>query len=194
MFSLNKDNEMTWYNWSASVHCRVKQMLEPHTIDELMAIVKNSKQQGKSIRVVGAGHSFTPLVATSDIIISLRHIRGIDRIDREQDVVTVWGGTTLKDLGELLYSNGYAMENLGDINAQTIAGAISTGTHGTGQQFGNIPSQVVGLTLLTSNGELCHISTTENSHLLEAAKISLGMLGIIVKVELKVLPAYALMS
>src|SRR5699024_9765563 len=112
----------------------------------------------------------------------------------ENDVVTVWGGTYLKELGELLYAQGYALENLGDINAQSIAGAISTGTHGTGQDFGNIPTQVVGLTHMNATGELIYISNTENKHLLQASQISLGMLGIIVKVELKVMPTYTLIA
>src|SRR5699024_7215883 len=137
MLSIKGKKRLAWQNWSESVHCRAEQMLTPYTLEDLISIVKVCYQHGKSIRIVGAGHSFTPLVATSDIIISLHHIKGIESIDREKDVVTVWGGTYLKDLNELLYANGYAMENLGDINDQSIAGAISTGTHGTGQEFGN---------------------------------------------------------
>lgn len=194
MLSLNKMNEKMWHNWSESVHCRMEQYLVPHTLGELVSIVHSCKQLGKTIRIVGAGHSFTPLVATSDVMVALHHLKGIDYIDHEKEVVTVWGGTNLKDLGKELYANGYAMQNLGDINAQTIAGAISTGTHGTGIAFGNIPTQIVGLTILCADGNLYKINKEKNAHLFQAARISLGMLGIIVKVDIKVVPSYLLIA
>src|SRR5699024_1156954 len=107
---------------------------------------------------------------------------------------SVWGGTTLKELGEALAAQGYAMENMGDINLQSIAGAISTGTHGTGIHLGNIPTQITSLTIMNTEGELVTINHHSNPDLLAAAQISLWMLGIIVKVELKVLPAYSLIA
>lgn len=147
-----------------------------------------------SIRVVGAGHSFTPLVATSHVLISLDQLTGINTIDHESKLATVWAGTRLKDLGPELFERGYAMENLGDINEQTVAGAISTGTHGTGIEFGGISTQVEGVTLLTASGNLLEISSTKNSKYFEAVRLSLGMLGIIVKVTLRVEKAYQLVG
>lgn len=183
-----------WHNWSKSVYCRAATYAEPRTLEELAKIVRNGMQNGKSIRVVGAGHSFTPLVATSDLLVSIRHLTGIAAINHKQHLVTAWAGTDLKTLGEQLAKLGYAMQNLGDINAQTIAGAISTGTHGTGANFGNIPTQVAGLTILQADGSLLEVNETENKAFLRAARISLGMFGIIVKVTLKVLPAYPLIA
>src|SRR5699024_1164464 len=139
-------------------------------------------------------HSFTPLVATGDILVSLEHFQGIDSIDRENDYVTVWGGSNLKVLGEQLWEQGYAMENLGDINKQSIAGAISTGTHGTGIEFGNLSSQVVGLTIVQANGNCLEINERDHPELLQAAQVSLGMFGVIIKITLKVLPKYNLVA
>ena len=191
MFSI-KETNYVFKNWSESVRCEPEQYVEPNNLSELQAIVRQAFVDRKTIRVVGAGHSFTPLVATSDIMVSLKHLAGIDHIDRENNLVTVWGGSLLKDLGTQLWEHGFAMENLGDINKQSIAGAISTGTHGTGIQFGSISTQAVGITLLLASGELLEVDETNEAGVFQAAQVSLGMLGIIVKVTLKVLPAYQL--
>lgn len=193
MFSL-KQKQSQFKNWSESVCCEPAEWHIPQNVSELTEIVHQAYHNRRTIRVVGAGHSFTPLVATGDILVSLEYFRGIDHIDRENHHVTVWGGSNLKELGEQLWQQGYAMENLGDINKQTIAGAISTGTHGTGIEFGNIPSQAVGMTLLQANGQLIEINQDEHPDLFKAAQVSLGMLGIIVKVTLKVLPRYQLIA
>ncbi|GGB50422.1 FAD-binding oxidoreductase [Lentibacillus populi] len=191
MFSV-KTNE--WKNWSETVMSRSEAFRHPKTVNEIAAIVAECNATGKKIRVVGAGHSFTPLAATSEVLVSLKHLTGIDTIDREQDLVTVWAGTTLKDLGELLYKEGYAMENLGDINVQSIAGAISTGTHGTGINFGSISTQVTMLTVITASGKQMEIAADKNAEFFQASRISLGMLGVIVKVQLQVIPSHQLIS
>src|SRR5699024_6882921 len=120
-------------------------------------------------------------------------LQGISSIHSD-GYADVWAGTTLKALGALLFEKGYAMENLGDINEQTLAGAISTGTHGTGTQLGNIPSQVIAVTLLSAEGEMIAIFPLFHAEYLIAVTLSLGLLGIIVNVELKVVPAYNLVS
>lgn len=194
MFSVTKSEMVHWQNWSGSVHCNVNQICTPFTVEELAAIVKKAKNHNKTIRVVGAGHSFTPLVATGDVLISLKYLRGVEGVDKATNTVSVWGGTTLKELSEALAEQGYAMENMGDINLQTIAGAISTGTHGTGAHLGNIPTQITGITLMTATGELETVHTQSNQELFQAAQVSLGMLGIIIKAEIKVLPQYSLIA
>lgn len=187
-----KEKQLTWKNWSESVIARPKEVFTPKSLDELVTFVRNCAEEHMTIRVVGAGHSFTPLVATSEALVSLDHLAGIDHINEAEKLVTVWAGTRLRDAGPLLYKHGYAMENLGDTNAQSVAGAISTGTHGTGVEFQSIPNQIKGLTLLTASGELLEISREKNSELFEASRVSLGMLGIIVKITLKVVDAYTL--
>src|SRR5690348_4501531 len=177
-----------WCNWSGSVLCMPKQVAKPATIDELVQILKVCSSDNLHVRVAGSGHSFTPLVQTNDVLLSLEHIQGIEEIDAEHGTVTVFGGTTLKTLGEALYARGLAQENLGGIDAQSIAGAISTGTHGTGVRFGTLSTQVEGLTLVTAAGELLECSPEQNPEIFQAALVSLGALGVIVKVKLRVVP------
>jgi FAD-linked oxidoreductase len=181
-----------WRNWSGSVSSTPAEYYEPSTLDDIVAIVQRCRAEGKGIRVVGSGHSFSPLVATDSVLLSLDRYTGLERVDREACTATVKAGTKLKALGELLFSHGLAQENLGDINEQSIAGAISTGTHGTGIAFGSISTQVIELTIVTGNGEVVTCSETENRLLFKSAQVSLGALGIIVSVTLRLIPAYAL--
>jgi FAD-linked oxidoreductase len=178
-----------WQNWSGSVQCKPQQLLKPQTLDELIVAVKENNSAGRQIRVVGAGHSFTPLVQSDDLLISLEYLQGIEQVDQEGMRVTVLGGTTIKALGDLLLAQGLAQENLGDIDTQSIAGAISTGTHGTGISFGSLSTQVEGLTLITASGEVLECSATQHPEVFKAAQVSLGLLGIIAKVTLRVGPA-----
>ena len=178
-----------WQNWSGSVQAHPKAIVQPHTIDELAQTISSYGSTGQHIRVVGSGHSFTPLVQTDDILLSLDNMQGIESVNREEQTVTVLAGTKLKLLGESLHQHGLAQENLGDINVQSIAGAISTGTHGTGITFGSISTQIVGLTLVTASGEIVECSPTENPELFKAAQVSLGSLGVIAKIKLRVVPA-----
>ena len=178
-----------WHHWSGSVQCRPQQVVKPAGIDALVQIIKVCSRDNRHVRAVGSGHSFTPLVETNDVLVSLEHIRGIEEIDTERSTVTVHAGTPLKTLGEALYAHGLAQENLGGIDAQSLAGAISTGTHGTGIRFGTLSTQVVGLTLVTATGELLECSPERHPDIFKAAQVSLGTLGIIVKVKLRVVPA-----
>jgi len=178
-----------WQNWSGSVQARPRQIVRPNTIDELAKLLGSYSAGGRHLRVVGAGHSFTPLVESNDILLSLDRMQGVEEVDREEMTVTVLGGTRLKELGEQLHMFGLAQENLGDIDLQTIAGAISTGTHGTGTRFGSISTQVVGLTLVTAAGDVLECSPERDPDLFKAAQVSLGTLGVIAKVKLRVVPA-----
>jgi FAD-linked oxidoreductase len=179
-------------NWSGSVRCAPARTVAPTGLDDLVAVVADSARTGRTVRVVGAGHSFTPLVATDDTLVSLEAYQGIEHIDRDRGEVTVRGGTTLARLNADLLAAGLAMENLGDIDAQSIAGAISTGTHGTGAAFGSIATQVTALRLVTPPGTVVDCSNDDKPDLFAAARVSLGTLGIIASVTLRVLPAYRL--
>lgn len=181
-----------WRNWSGSVACTPQNFAHPSTIEELRKLVLQASTAGGQVRVVGAGHSFTPLVQTSDTLISLDNWQGIEhveKVDERQDIVTVRAGTKLSTLGKLLHEHGLAQENLGDIDVQSIAGAISTGTHGTGIQFGTIATQVVGLILLTAQGEELECSPEERPDIFKAAQVSLGSLGILTHVKLRTVPS-----
>ena len=179
-------------NWSGIVQFTPKQIHTPATETALIDLVKTCHSQKRHIRVIGSGHSFTRLIETDDMLISLDNLHGVINVDKEANQVTVWAGTKIKALGELLASVGMAQINLGDIDVQSIAGAISTGTHGSGATLGSIATQVIGLRLITANGDAVDCSETENRAIFKAAQVSLGALGIITQVTIQCMPAYTL--
>jgi FAD-linked oxidoreductase len=178
-----------WSNWSGSVQSKPHQAAMPDSINELARMIGDYGRGNYRVRVAGAGHSFTPLVQTDDVLMSLEHLQGIESIDKERGTVTVLGGTRLKRLGQELFEHGLAQENLGDIDVQSISGAISTGTHGTGISLGTLSTQVAGLTLVTATGELLECSPEQEPDVFKAAQVSVGTLGVIAKVKLRVVPA-----
>ncbi|MEM7116807.1 MAG: D-arabinono-1,4-lactone oxidase [Chloroflexota bacterium] len=181
-----------WRNWSQGVVAHPQQVLAPQSEQELLDIVARAGRNDSVIRLTGSGHSFVPLCASDGVIVSLDNLQGIVSIDQEAQEATVWAGTKLHQLGEPLLAAGLGMENMGDIDRQSIAGAISTGTHGTGRKLGSISTQVMGLRLITAVNPPLNISATTNPALLKAAQVSLGALGIISQVTLRLLPAYRL--
>lgn len=181
-----------WQNWSGSVSAQPRQVVKPGSINELKQRIGVYARDGRHVRVVGSGHSFTPLVQSDDVLMSLDNLQGIQSIDAERGVVSVLGGTKLKLLGERLLAHGLAQENLGDIDVQSIAGAISTGTHGTGISFGSLATQIEGMTLVTADGELLECSPEQHPDIFKAAQVSLGALGVIASVRLRVVPAKVL--
>src|SRR5215212_7511676 len=182
----------TWSNWSGSVTTSPVAIRYPTSLDEIVAIVRECRERGYGLRVAGAGHSFTPLAWTDGVLISLDRFTGLEHVDQAAAQATVRAGTQIKALGELLFAHGLGQANLGDIDVQSIAGAISTGTHGSGATLGSISTQVVGLTLVTASGELVECSETHNREMFKAAQVSLGALGIVTSVTLQLLPAYRL--
>lgn len=161
----------------------------PRSVAELARMVGAYGREGRRVRVVGSGHSFTPLARSDDVLMSLDGLQGIEAIDEARGTVTVRGGTQLHRLGRELLAHGLAQENLGDIDVQSIAGAISTGTHGTGARFGTLATQVAGLTLVTASGDVLECSPERNPDVFKAAQVSLGALGVIASVTLHVVPA-----
>lgn len=182
----------SWFNWSGSVASRPQTIATPTTEAELAAIMHKAAKRGQQIRVVGTGHSFVPLCAADDLLISLDHLQGLISADSEEQTATFWAGTKLYAVGEPLWEYGLALANMGDIDRQSLGGAIGTGTHGTGPTLGNLSTQVVGLRLLTSAGEVIDCSPTHEPEIFRAAQLSLGALGIITQVTLRCLPAYYL--
>ena len=181
-----------WINWSGSVKCNPREILMPESQQEIISIIQNCMVQKSSIRVVGSGHSFTELVATSGTLVSLDLLKGITSDIKADNVATVFAGTKLQWLGKKLLELNLAQENLGDIDVQSLAGAISTGTHGTGIKLGSVSNQIKEITLLTANADVIVCSESINSDIFKAAQISLGTLGIITEIKLQLLPAYKL--
>src|SRR5690606_13140318 len=148
--------------------------------------------QGLTVKAIGAGHSFTGIGVAPGVLLELDDLQGLVSADARSGRVTLLAGTRLHRIPALLRPHGLAMENLGDIDRQSIAGAISTGTHGTGTAFGGIATQVRGLTLITAEGEFLRIDETHNSDMLAGAVVGLGALGVVVEVTLQCVPAFVL--
>ena len=180
-----------WTNWSGTVSIDVPTAY-PASVSELCRMVAAASERGQRVKPVGAGHSFSSIGATDGMQIRLDRLAGVVRADRETGLVTVLAGTNLHALNETLWELGLSMTNLGDIDVQTISGAISTGTHGTGIRYGGIATQVRELELVLADGSLLHCSADENADVFTAARVGLGALGVIATVTLQCEPAYAL--
>lgn len=181
-----------WRNWAGDQRCRPSAVKLPSTVGEVSALVAAVADGGGTIKAVGAGHSFTDIALTRGVQLRLDGISGLLNVDREAKLVTIAGGTRLYEIPALLAPYGLAMENLGDIDQQSISGAISTGTHGTGLKFGGIATQVRALLLVTGTGEVKRCSATENPEVFAVARVGLGALGIIVEVTLACVDAFML--
>ena len=149
-----------WTNWAGNQSCTPDQIAHPSTEGELAHLVERARGVGAKVRVAGSGHSFTPVVCTDDTIVDLSRYRSVLEIDSAAATATVQAGITLREMNAVLAANGLAFENLGDIAYQTIAGATQTATHGTGAQFGNLSSRIVGMRLLTGDGAVVECSAS----------------------------------
>lgn len=187
----NCDSDFEFDNWDYSLHCEPKSYCEPRSEAEVVDIVKQTYVRGGVIRAVGAGHSWSPLVPTSDTLISLRKLKTAITVDTAKMLATVPAGMRIKDVIKVLRANGLGMENLGSITRQRIAGAISTGTHGTGLHIGNLSTQIKSMNLINGVGQIRVLS--EQDPEFAAARISLGTLGIISQVTIKCRKDYNLL-
>lgn len=182
----------TWQNWGRSARVRPQSVEFPASADAVQRSVQAALARGRRIKAVGAGHSFTGIAVAPDVLLDLTDLSGLVSVDHERRRVTLRAGTRLHQIPGILARYGLAMQNLGDIDRQTIAGAISTGTHGTGAAFGGIATQIVGATLVTGTGDILCVGDTENADLLPAVALGLGALGILVDVTVQCVPAFVL--
>jgi FAD-linked oxidoreductase len=182
-----------WVNWAGDQRCRPARTARPASREELAEAVAAAAVAGEKVRVAASGHSFTETALTDGVMLRVEALSGVIDADRGTGLVKVGGGTVLAQLNEELARLGLAMENLGDIDRQTIAGAISTGTHGTGARLRNISAQVEGLELVLADGSVRHLSVATDSGLLRAARVGVGALGAIAAVTLRCVPAFTLL-
>lgn len=182
----------TWQNWARSAKVKSARVERPRSPEGVQRAVKAAIAHRLPIKAVGAGHSFTGIAVAPGVLLELDDMQGLVSVDTAGARVTLLAGTRLHRIPRLLAPYGLAMENLGDIDRQSIAGAISTGTHGTGARFGGLSTQVVGATLVTAEGEFLRVSETENAELLPAVALGLGALGIVVDVTLQCVPAFVM--
>ncbi|MET7315025.1 D-arabinono-1,4-lactone oxidase [Streptomyces thermoviolaceus] len=192
MGSTASGNNGTWRNWGGNVSARPARQVRPASVEELADQVRRAAQDGLRVKAVGTGHSFTSIAATDGVLIRPDMLTGIRDIDRSAMTVTVAAGTPLKVLNAALARAGLSLTNMGDIMEQTVSGAISTGTHGTGRDSGSIAAQVKGLELVTADGSVLTCSATENPDVFAAARIGLGALGIVTAVTFAVEPLFLL--
>jgi FAD-linked oxidoreductase len=181
----------SFQNWNRNFVCHPRERLRPSSADEVARIVRRARRDGLKVRPVGSGYSYTPLAATDGLMVDLSALDEVGPIDRAAGTVTVGSGIRLDRLIRALARQGMALENAGDIDQQTLAGAISTGTHGSGIAMGSLSSQVVALTVVDGKGDVVEIDGRQ-ADLLNPARIGLGVLGIIVAVTLHVRPHYHL--
>lgn len=187
-----KGKTKNWKNWSGSLRFRPGEICQPESEEEISEIVKNASASGRKIRVVGAGHSSSALVETEDILLSLGHFKGVEAIDKAGHQATVLPGMTVKEAGKDLFRYGLAMHNTGDVDVQTLAGAISTGTHGTGKKLQNLSSMMSGARLVTGTGEIVEVSDKKDEEQMRAIRLSLGTCGIFLNMRVELSPAYQL--
>lgn len=195
MFSLRQwQGSNDWQNWVGYERAAPEQKLTPSSVAELQEIVKNARANKKRVRVTGAAHSFSGCAKPEEIAVSLHNMRGLILVDKEAKLATLHAGTYLYEIGPALKEHGLALENMGDVQAQTIAGAASTATHGTGITLGSIANQVVTWEWVDGKGELHthHRGDPKTDELGNALHASLGMLGIFTKLTLKVVDIYGL--
>lgn len=189
---LSRRRIRAWTNWSGTVHCEPSYCAHPVNVEEVQSEVVRAAEEGERLRVVGSGHSFSPLCWTDDNHMSLDRFTGIESADHERRCVWVRAGTRLDQLAEALADRGLALENAPDFDQQTIGGALATGTHGTGLAFGNLATMVTALRLVCADGSVQTISEQQGPDLFHAAVVSLGALGVITHVELQCVEDYRL--
>lgn len=180
-----------WSNWAGNQRS-TGEARRPSTVDEVVETVRAARSAGRRVKPVGSGHSFTAIARADDQWLDLATLTGPVHVDTERRLVTVPAGMPLHTLNTLLAAHGLALANLGDIDVQTIAGAISTGTHGTGAGYGCLSTFVAGLTLVTGTGELLTCSEEVEPEIFAAARVGLGALGVIVEVTLRCVDAFVL--
>ncbi|MGW7438701.1 D-arabinono-1,4-lactone oxidase [Streptomyces sp. NPDC054849] len=186
------NSRTTWHNWAGNVTATPARVVTPASVGELQEVVRRAAGQGLRVKAVGTGHSFTAAAATDGVLIRPQSLAGIRSLDRTAGTVTVAAGTVLKELNRALAGEGLSLTNMGDIMEQTVSGAISTGTHGTGRDSASIAAQIRGLELVTADGRLLTCSEKENPEVFAAARIGIGALGIVTAITLAVEPLFFL--
>ncbi|MFD9339205.1 D-arabinono-1,4-lactone oxidase [Streptomyces sp. NPDC060028] len=181
-----------WRNWAGNVSATPARVVTPASVGELQEAVRRAAEDGLKVKAVGTGHSFTAAAATEGVLVRPQALAGIRSVDRDAGTVTVAAGTVLKDLNQALARQGLSLTNMGDIMEQTVSGATSTGTHGTGRDSASLAAQIRGLELVTADGRLLTCSEKENPEVFAAARLGIGALGIVTSITFAVEPIFFL--
>ncbi len=181
-----------WRNWTGDQRCAPAAVYRPRTLEGLSYAVREAAERGLAIHAAGSGHSFTDAALTDGAMVRIEALNRVLDADRESGLVKVEAGISLASLSDALWERGLAMENLGDIDTQTLAGAISTATHGTGARFRNLSAQVSALELVLADGSVIEVSERDDPDAFRAARVGLGALGVIYSVTLRAVPAFSM--
>lgn len=181
-----------WRNWAGTEQVTPVRVERPTNAAEVAAAITGARADGLGVKPIGSGHSFTGIAVAPGVQLDLTGLSGLTSVDVSSGLVTIAAGTTLHAASALLHEHGLAFANLGDIDVQTISGALSTGTHGTGRAIGGIATQLRGLTLVTPDAQTLRVSATENAELWPAARVGLGALGVLTDVTVQAVPTFVL--
>jgi L-gulono-1,4-lactone dehydrogenase len=184
--------EASWSNWAGDERCRPATVELPGSIEELSGAIVRAGAHDRRVRVAGSGHSFSDIALTDGVQVRLDRLAGVLDVDRSSGLVRVQAGITIRELDARLAEHGLALENLGDIDSQTLAGAISTATHGTGARLRNISAQVAELALVLADGSTLRCAEELDADVFRAARVGLGALGAVAEVTLRCVPAFTL--
>jgi FAD/FMN-containing dehydrogenase len=182
----------TWTNWVGNQSFTPRRVVDASTKADVQRWVAHAAAQGIGARTAGTGHSFTAIVETDGLLLNMERMRGIVRIDPDQRLATALPKTTIGDFGEPLWAHGLALANQGDIDTQAIAGAIATATHGSGRRFPCFSATLEAARIVDGEGNLVEITRDGDSDALHALQTSIGLLGIMTEVTIRVVPAYSL--
>ncbi len=183
-------SENAWSTWGHRHDAEPNRVFKPRSVAEAQDLIKQVAASGGQIKVVGASRSSSAIAQPTDTMLSLDNLVGLTGVSSDHKQATFLAGTTVQHANKALATYGLAFENLGRLGQQTLAGAVSTGTHGTGLGFGIMPTQVTALTLLTSTGELVECSAERNPEIFRAALVGLGALGILTSITFRVVPSF----
>jgi FAD-linked oxidoreductase len=181
-----------WRNWAGNQRATAAAVARPASTDAVVDAVRTASAQGQTVKPVGSGHSFTPAAVTNGVRLDLSALSGLVSLSRASKLIRVKAGTQLSVLNTELARQGLAMPNLGDIDVQTVSGALATGTHGTGKGYGCLSTFVVELELVTGSGEVLRCSREQNPDVFMAALVGVGAVGVVTEVTLRGVDAFVL--
>jgi FAD/FMN-containing dehydrogenase len=181
-----------WINWSGSLRFTPRAFSQPHNEDDLREVIHNCSLTGKKLKLAAAGHSSSPLVRTDHCLVNLHHFNKLLRINSGEQTATIQAGMTVHEANRTLQKENYALFNTGDVDVQTMTGAISTGTHGTGKKLQNLASILQGVRMINYNGEVKVFTQRDHPDIMKALRVSLGAFGVFTEIDIKILPLFKL--
>ncbi len=184
------DRRGRWSNWGRSASSTPQAVVLPASEEELCSLLAAAHREGRRVKVVGGSHSFTDIAATDGTLVSLDRLQGLTAVDPVTGLVSMRGGTRVWSIADALERYGLALPNMGDVDRQSIAGALSTGTHGTGLAFTGYSGIARGFRLALADGSIVTATPQENPELFQAARVGLGAIGVILEVTLACVPSF----